>query len=120
MKNRTGPPAAAASGAVEAIDQNRALVNRIERNAGVEVVGRGVQREIANGRLGADAGQQSFERDGVAFPPWVEPADVWHLVRRRHSRQVGEREHGGVFDVAVDREQRFHRGTELRIMVAAA
>ena len=49
MKKRMGPPAVSGQGlAVETINQHRPVAHRLQRNAGVKVVGRGVQRQVAN------------------------------------------------------------------------
>ena len=93
MKNRSGPPAAEGRGApCEAIDQDRPLADRFQRNAGVKVVARGVQRQVPRRRLGADPIEQPRQRHRVALALRVDAAYVAHLARRVERRQFGERQ----------------------------
>ena len=114
MKNRTGPPAEAGKGPlVEPIDQDRPLEHRVQRNAGVKIVARGVQRQIAYRRRGPRSFDERGQLHGVALALGIDPADVADLRLLRRTLPDRRTPTSGMFDFAVDHESKVCHGASL-------
>src|SRR5688572_4817912 len=74
--------------AVDFVDQQARSADRLQRNAGMEVVGGGMQGEIR--RVGSRLGQsqQARQLDGLSLSLGIQLADVGHLPGGVDGRQV--------------------------------
>jgi hypothetical protein len=90
--------------AFEAIDDQRAVGDGGEGNAGVEIVGRRVEAEILGGRPRLDELQNSGEAHSVAFAAGDESADIGDLVLSGDGGKLREGERTGMGAFTGNRE----------------
>ncbi len=82
--------------AIKAVDDQGTVGDGGEGDAGVKIVGRGMEAEVFGGRLGLDELQEAAEAHGIALTARYEAADVDDLMLGVNRGQVGKRQFAGL------------------------
>lgn len=90
--------------AIEPVEDQRAVGDGGERDAGVKIVGGGMEAEILGGRLRLDELQNAGEAHRVALAARDKAADIDDLVLGGDGGEIGEGERTGVSALTGNRE----------------